>query len=1108
MKKRKNNFSRKFKIILAKILNLLENNPTYIAILVLSFILLIVGTIVIGFLKVFIFLLLVDGVFIFLEYNNLYKKDPDENEDEDDDGDYDDDYDDFESSSENFDGSLERIRSSEVMSSRAKKIQENIRSKSSSGTRSGSTRTSSSKSGNKSKTSSSKSKVATKKNGVITDEELKAKIKSLVKEDKKPKKKSSKASEKKKKKSKFKLVVKVLLIIFFLIGTVAMVGVCLFFKNIVDEAPEFDAENLLMKESSIILDRDGNEINRIGNEQREAISYSDVSESLIDAIIATEDSRFFQHNGFDLPRFVKAAIGQAAGNEDAGGASTLTMQIIKNAYTVKNENTAEKSSGMTGIKRKFTDIYMAIFKLEKKYTKEEILEFYLNYSYLGSSSYGVEQASKTYFNKSAKDLNISEAALIAGLYQSPGSYDPLGGEEKRARCEQRRLTVLNLMKRHGYITDEELEVAKKLTVDKIVVGSRSNTVSPYQSFEDMVLKEVEERTGWDPNTTPLIIYSTLDTNKQLNINNVMNGTAFYWENEAVQGGVAVVDVHNGEIVAIGGGRNVDAAKLWNFATDEVRQIGSTSKPLYDYGPAIEYNNASTYGPVTDEQYSYTGGGTINNWDLNYYGFMTYREALRTSRNIPALKTFQTVDKANIYQFVTNLGLHPEMEDGYLHEAHSIGAYTGETPVSLAGAYAAFANGGYYNETHCVRKVVRRDTGEEFIPDIVTRKAMGEDTAYMITSILQDAAGWAGVSGINGVAIAAKTGTTNFDDKALAAKNLPGTAINDLWVAGYDSNYSVAVWYGYKTITAEDAAKGYYTVSGNHGNTNLFNAVGASIFSEANFPNPGNVVSVAVEKETSPAMLPSEFTPADQIITELFKSGTEPTEVSQRYARLADVTNLKATQNGQNITITWNGISTPDAISQDYLRNYFNTVYTNPSWQSSALGGRIAYNESAIGTIGYNVYLRNGNGELQLLDFVKGNSYTYKLKTSSNKDVSFVVRSCYSIFKANMSAGVETKLNVSANSAKIEAKLSTESNIAVKVGGKYTEPSTPVRVTENGNDVTSKATVRIESIIRKSDGATISGVGNIDTSKADTYEIKYSAKYSDESFTLTKTITIS
>lgn len=1064
MKKENKSFKQTLNKVLDKmkrylniIINLFKENKTYLAILIVSIILLIIGTITIGFLKIFVFILLVDGLFIYLEYTNYQKNKIKE---------------------------LEKKKTNKVSDKNTEKKKINEKNKNVRDIRS---------------------------SELMKDNKKRVNIKNNKNDKNKQNNKDdkNKVSDKKLKRKKIiKTIIKVILIIFFLVGIAGLIALCIFFKTIVDEAPEFDVNNLLMSESSIILDKDGNEIDRIGNEQRETLKYEELSESLIDAIIATEDSRFFQHNGFDLPRFVKAAIGQASGNEDAGGASTLTMQIIKNAYTVKNENTKEKSTGIAGIKRKFTDIYMAIFKLEEKYTKQEILEFYVNYNYLGSSSYGVEQASRTYFNKSAKDLNISEAALIAGLYQSPGSYDPLGGEEKRARAEQRRLTVLNLMERHGYITSEEHEIAKKLTVDKIVTGSRNNNVSPYQSFEDMVLKEVQEKTGWDPNSIPVVIYSTLDCGKQQHINRIMNGETFAWENDAVQGGIAVVDVHNGQIVAIGGGRNVGAAKLWNFATDEVRQIGSTAKPLYDYGPAIEYNNASTYGPVTDEIYSYTGGGKINNWDLGYYGFITYREALRTSRNIPALKTFQSVENSKIYEFVTNLGLSPELENNYIHEAHAIGAYTGETPVSLASAYAAFANKGYYNEPHSFTKVVRRDTGEEYVLEVKTRKAMGEDTAYMISNILQDAANWAGVSGINGVSIAAKTGTTNFDDRQLEAKGLPYSAINDLWVAGYDSHYSVAVWYGYKTITRDDVALGHYTISGNHGNTELFYAVGQGVFTEANFENPGNVNAVTVERETSPAMLPSEFTPGDWRVTELFKAGTEPAEVSQRYTKLPDVTNLKATQNGQKITITWNSIKTPDAINQDYIRNFFNSVYTNPDFQGQAFSARINYNNSNIGDIGYNVYLKKNDGNLELLGFTKDSNFTYNMKTTTNKDTTFVVKASYSIFKANMSNGIETMLNVKTNAKKITATLTTNNTISIKVGEKYSEPTNPVKVMEDSTDVTSKATVKIESITKKSDNTTLKSIADIVTTKKESYEIKYSVKYSDEEFTLIKIVEIS
>lgn len=1008
----KNKIMKYFK----KTKKLFINNKIYLVILIASILAFVIGCFAIGFLKAFLFIILIDGIFIFVEYQN-YKH------------------------------------------NNKKLIQKNI---------------------------------------------TKNRSNECMKDNKKNTKKVDKDKTKKKKtKGKGKKIIKILLIICFIIGIAALIAICLFFKMIIDEAPDFDVENLIMSESSILLDKDGNEFDKFGNEKREIISYDELPEVLIDAIIATEDSRFFQHNGFDLPRFLKASLGQVSGNSDAGGASTLTMQIVKNTFTDTT------SSGFEGIKRKFTDIYMAIFKLEKNYTKQEILEFYVNYSYLGSSAYGVEQASLTYFNKSAKDINLSEAALIAGLYQSPVSYDPLLSDESAARAEQRRLTVLNLMERHGYITSEEKAIAEKLTVDKIVVGERSSQISEYQSFKDMVIEEVQDKTGWDPNTIPLMIYTTMDKAKQDHINNIMNGSAFWWENEAVQAGIAVVDVKSGAIVAIGGRRDNSRAKAFNFATDTDRQIGSTAKPLYDYAPSIEYNNASTYGPYTDEPYTYTGGGEINNWDNGFHGFLTMRQSLRVSRNIPALKAFQQVDNAKIYEMATNLGLHPELENNYVHEAHAIGAYTGESPLSLAAAYAAFANSGYYNEPYSVTKVVRRDTGEVYEAQTTSRKAMGSDTAYMVTSMLQDTANWAlgQYYNINGIRYAAKTGTTNFDDKQLAAKGLPASAINDLWVAGFDSKYSIAVWYGYELITKEDAANGFYTNMGNSNHSKLFQAVAQNIFSEANFERPANVKSVTVEIETSPAKLPSEYTPSDHKITELFKAGTEPTEVSTRFTQLNNVTNLKATQSGTTVNLSWTKVKTPDAIDENYIKNYFNSIYTNENYREGKMKERLNFNEYHIGQIGYNIYTKDENGKLTLIDFTTDANYTYELKTTTNKDVTFVVKTCYSIFKDNMSKGVETKINVKANTTDIKATLTTDSSISIQIGVKYVEPTIPIKVTENGTDVTSNATIKIDSITRKSDNTKVNSVADIATTKEDTYEIKYSVTYNKENFTLTKTIKV-
>ena len=251
-------------------------------------------------------------------------------------------------------------------------------------------------------------KIRNSKNRLSRDDLKKGKTISEV--DVMPKKRVKKT---KKKKGIFK---KILLLVFIFIILCFIVG-GLFIGYIIMTAGKFDPNKLYSKEASTLLDSNGDVYAKLGTEMRQKIEYGDMSEELVNAIIATEDSRFFEHNGFDLPRFLKASFGQALG-QNAGGASTLTMQVSKNQFT------STTSHGLAGIKRKFTDIYIAMFQIEKKYSKEKILEFYANSYYLGSGCYGVEQASQTYFNKKAKDLNVSEAAMLAGMFQSPFSYDP------------------------------------------------------------------------------------------------------------------------------------------------------------------------------------------------------------------------------------------------------------------------------------------------------------------------------------------------------------------------------------------------------------------------------------------------------------------------------------------------------------------------------------------------------------------------------------------------------------------------------------------------------------------------------------------------------------
>ena len=739
------------------------------------------------------------------------------------------------------------------------------------------------------------------------------------------KKKNTKSNEtmvKVKKKKKVKKVLKIILNIFLLLLLIGLIGGIIFAIYVVTHAPDFNPENLYSTESSILYDRNGNQAGKLGVEKRKNVNYNDLPQVLIDAIIATEDSRFMQHNGFDLPRFLKASAGQVVnkitGHGNAGGGSTLTMQVSKNNYT------SVEDSGFEGIVRKFTDIYISIFKLEKNYSKEEIIEFYVNIPFLGNNAYGVEQACQTYFGKSVSDINLSEASLIAGLFQAPTSYNPY---QHPKQAEERRNTVLYLMQRHGYITKEEADDARSIPVESLLRESNpEGSSNEYQSYIDVVVKEVEEKTGLSPYTTGMKIYTNLDPDKQKTLNDIMSGKTWKWKDDKVQAGIAIVDVNTGALVATGGGRNQKGERQYNYATDITRQIGSCAKPLFDYGPAFEYTNAGLASQVYDGPHSYSSGVAIKNADGGYKGTLTYKYALAASRNIPALRVFQSVDNSKIKEFVTKLGIKPEIDsNGGLHEAHALGAFSGSNPKDMAAAYAAFANGGYYTEPYTVNKIEYIDSDKTVSLKNKRSKAMSDSTAYMITDALVYAvSGYGNIGGsVSGVQLAAKTGTSMFDSEARRKYGYPSSANMDMWVTGYTPEYAVSLWYGYTK-----AEKGYYL--GNDGYSargKLFRQVISSISDRSGtkkFTVPSSVVKVTVEKETSPLMLPSANTPNNMKVTEYFKKGTQPTEVSPRYSTLPNASGLNAKTNGNQIELSWTAANKPEYLTDDYFRKNYKT----------------------------------------------------------------------------------------------------------------------------------------------------------------------------------------
>ena len=832
-----------------------------------------------------------------------------------------------------------------------------------------------------------------------------------------------------------------------------------FFAYIIVKAPKFDPNNLKFTQMSELYDTEGNIITKMGNENRTEISYDDLPEVLIDAIIATEDSKFFQHNGFDLARFMKASMYQLVG-KNAGGASTLTMQIAKNNYT------STESKGFEGITRKFTDIYLSIFKIERKYTKKEILEFYVNDSYLGNGAYGVEQASLNYFGKSVSELNLAEASFIAGLFQSPTYYNPYNYPE---RAEGRRKTVLYLMQRHGYITEEEKEIAENSPITSYIKKTQtSGTYSEYQGYIDTVVEELENEYDLNPYTTPLKIYTAMNRSKQDFVNKVMNGEAWKWENENVQAGVVMTDSASGEVLAVGAGRNKNSERSYNYATMTNRQIGSTAKAIFDYGPAVEYLGWGTVNYIDDTPTTYSDGTKISNSDGGYKGRLPLYQALGLSRNVTALKTFQQVSKEagndKILKFASSLGITPEVDkNGKIHEAHSIGSFTGSTkkgesrnsPMTMAGAYQAFSNGGYYIKPHTIKKFVYKDTDEVVETKSAKTRVMNDSTAYIINYSLNWSAteGLAkSAAGISGVQTAAKTGTSNFDEATIKRYHLSSKAVNDLWVCGYTPKQTITFWYGYDSIT-----KGHSTTSTWSTRDKFYRNLAENLFDKdgSSFARPSSIEEVSVVRNSIP--LKKALYGG---VVGYFRKGTGPDETGTEQAKqLPSVSGITSSISGNTVHLKWNGISAEDMVNLNFDDSY--------------------------GTLGYDIYVKDGSGGSEVyVGTTTSTSYTH---TTSYSNPVYVIYTAYSNYKTNRSKGVEHKVSVTSD---FDVKIS---NSTIEQGKTFVD-NKPIIVLYNSVDVTDGATITLES-------------GSVDTNILGTYKLTYKVTYQGKSKTVSRNVTV-
>lgn len=572
----------------------------------------------------------------------------------------------------------------------------------------------------------------------------------------------------------------------------------LIFGYYASKAPTLSEKDLVATTSSKIYDNQNNLIADLGAEKRINVKTNEIPTDLVNAIVAIEDHRFFNHRGVDFIRIGGAFFSNLRGGRQGG--STLTQQLIKLTYF------STSSSDQT-LSRKIQEAWLAT-QLEQKATKQEILTYYINKVYMSNGNYGMQTAARSYYAKELKDLSLPQVALLAGMPQAPNQYDPYTNPEAAL---QRRNLVLKEMLDMKSITNEQYESAVNTPVTD---GLQSLTGSSnYPAYMDNYLKEViqqvEEETGYNVLTTGMDVYTNVDTAAQKRLWDIYNSDEYvnYPDNE-LQVASTIIDVTNGKVIAQLGSRHQSSNVSFgtNQAVETNRDWGSTMKPISDYAPAIEHEEYSSTGvTIPDTPYNFPGTNTqIYNWDRQYYGNISMVYALQQSRNVTAVRALEKVGLKKAQKFLSSIGIdYPEMV-----YANAISSNTsdssnkyGASSEKMAAAYATFANGGTYYKPQYVNRVVFSDgTTKNF--DTSGTRVMKEATAYMMTDMLKSVitAGLGYNANISGLYHAGKTGTSNYADNELKklTKDYSYSSIvtPDESFVGYTTQYSMAVWTGY------------------------------------------------------------------------------------------------------------------------------------------------------------------------------------------------------------------------------------------------------------------------------------------------------------------------
>lgn len=664
-------------------------------------------------------------------------------------------------------------------------------------------------------------------------------------------------------------------VLFLLCGAVKTLGM--------DRWVDFDVYRITgCDRTSIIYDGQSDVVTRLhGVQDRTWVSISELRPSTVYAFISAEDARFFEHEGVDVIRIAGAIVADIKAGSYVQGASTISQQLIKLSHL-----TSEKT-----ISRKAEEAALA-YEMERQYSKEDILEMYLNYVYFGGGYYGIEAAAEGYFGVHASDLTLDQSAMLAGILKSPSGYAP---HINYAASINRRNNILRLMRDYGYITDDEKKQAsaRRPTIlhDKREEYSGYYTDAVTKSAAALMGITVDEliRGGYS-------IYSAMDSDIQHYCEEMFkNGELFPAEDS--EAAIVVLEPSTGMVVAMVGGRSYTGGISFNRATDIRRQPGSVIKPVIAYAPAFEYLNYTAADMILDEETTFADY-TPSNYGNKYYGWVTVREAVTKSLNVPAVKTLSAVGVYRAKDFAKRCGIEFDDKDDSL--ALALGGFTyGVSPLQIAGAYSCFASGGIYNTPTLIKKITDRNglTVYEYRQD--SRRVMSEANAYILTSMLKSVVTEGTGHRLNtlDIPIAGKTGTVG-----LANGN------RDAWMAGYTPEYTAVVWQGYDSdrlgLLPSSATGGTYPALMLY---ELFNHIYPDGRS-GDFEKPESVKQYSIDAKTlkkqHKAVLANAMTPQSSRVTEYFTEETAPEDVSGYWAVPGSAQNLLAVREEGGVMVSF------------------------------------------------------------------------------------------------------------------------------------------------------------------------------------------------------------